>query len=431
MWNVLHLPSSAVRSRLRRGLGIRSGETELQSSPKSDVRKRPLPILYVINSLDIGGAELHLTRMLQRLDRNEWAPAIYTIVRRGTMADVAERNGVPVYSTSIPDRLRGRDMLSRTARLTLAVFQLVWHLARHKPRLVHFFLPVSYLIGLPATFIAHVLTPFRGALPLRVMSRRSLNRYQLTRPFIRRVERLLHGGCSAVIGNSRAVVGELEAEGVRPDRLRLIYNGIEVTPAEPAATASRRAPLSLPEDAVVITQVANLIPYKGHADLLEAFAKLRSAAASDAVLCLVGRDDGIGPQLVDQARSLGIAEQVKWMGVREDVADILAASDIGVLSSHEEGFSNAILEGMAAGLPMVVTRVGGNPEAVLDGETGFVVEPRDPEGLAQALGRLTDNPDLRRRMGEAGRQRAADHFSLTRCVEDYERLYASLNGSQG
>ena len=101
------------------------------------------------------------------------------------------------------------------------------------------------------------------------------------------------------------------------------------------------------------------------------------------------------------------------------------------MSSHEEGFSNAVLEGMSAGLPMVVTRVGGNPEAVIDAETGFVVEPHDPEGLAEALIRLIADPALRRHLGEAARNRVETHFGLERCVAEYERVYASLVGDNG
>lgn len=387
---------------------------------------RPLPILYVIGSLKVGGAEGHLARVVPALDRERWQPSIYTLHRRGVLAEAVERGGVPVYSPPIPPSLQGRGTLPRVARHIWVFGQLVRHLMRKRPWLVHYFLPASYLIGLPATFVAHALTAFTGKLPVRVMSRRSLNLYQRDRPVLGRLERLLHGGCSAVIGNSHAVVAELEAEGVRPERLRLIYNGIEVPPANRLDGSAKRAELGLSDDALVIVQVANLIPYKGHADLLEAFAKLCREVDGEIVLCLAGRDDGIGAELAAKARALGIVGRVEWLGVRHDVAEILAIADIGVLSSHEEGFSNAVLEGMAAGLPMVVTRVGGNPEAVLDGETGFVVAPHDPAGLAEALSRLSADPALRRRLGAAARERLEKHFSLGRCLEDYERLYGSL-----
>lgn len=397
----------------------------------TETRVGARPLLFVIGSLDIGGAEGHLARVVPRLDRAVWAPAIFTLVRRGALADALERQGVPVHGTHFPDFLRGRDVASRTLRLVLMFAQLVGHLLRRKPCLVHYFLPASYLVGLPATFVAHALTLFSGRLPRRVMSRRSLNLYQRKYPLLARLERLLHKGCSVVVGNSRAVLAELEAEGIPRGRLELIYNGIDMPPEERGDRGALRAALGLPESAVVVTQVANLIPYKGHADLLDAFATARAAASVELALCLVGRDDGIGAELAAKAEALGLAGCVAWLGARDDVAAILAASDVGVLSSHQEGFSNAVLEGMAAGLPMVVTRVGGNPEAVIDGDTGLVVEPRDSAGLAEALVRLAEDAALRRRLGAAARRRVEADFSLARCRDRYERLYASLVDIEG
>jgi glycosyltransferase involved in cell wall biosynthesis len=110
----------------------------------------------------------------------------------------------------------------------------------------------------------------------------------------------------------------------------------------------------------------------------------------------------------------------------EDVGPCLAAADIGVLSSHEEGFSNAVLEGMAAGLPMLVTDVGGNAEAVLDGEHGHVVPARDPSALAARLVALALDPAQRRRFGAAAKARAQDCFSVDACVSQYLQMYRKL-----
>jgi glycosyltransferase involved in cell wall biosynthesis len=119
-------------------------------------------------------------------------------------------------------------------------------------------------------------------------------------------------------------------------------------------------------------------------------------------------------------------DQISFFGSRDDVADILAASDIGILASHQEGFSNAVLEGMAAGLPMVVTDVGGNAEAVLDGVTGLVVPARDPRRLAQAITQLAHDKQRRVAFGTAGRQRAAECFSQEQCKRRYDVLYRGL-----
>jgi glycosyltransferase involved in cell wall biosynthesis len=124
--------------------------------------------------------------------------------------------------------------------------------------------------------------------------------------------------------------------------------------------------------------------------------------------------------------SLQIAANVSFLGLRSDVADILWVSDIGILSSHEEGFSNSILEGMAARLPMIVTDVGGNAEAVIDGECGFVVPPHDPGRLAGAIEILARDPALRTAFGIAGRRRIEQRFTLEKCVDAYDALYSGL-----
>jgi glycosyltransferase involved in cell wall biosynthesis len=144
-------------------------------------------------------------------------------------------------------------------------------------------------------------------------------------------------------------------------------------------------------------------------------------------LLLAGRDqDRIQGRLRTQAKELGIARHVRWLGERRQVADLLRASDIGLLCSHEEGLSNSVLEGMAAGLPMIATSVGGNPEAVQHGLTGLLVPPRDSNVLGNAILELANDPDKRRAMGAAGRNRVADCFSLQACVARYEALYRAL-----
>ena len=235
----------------------------------------------------------------------------------------------------------------------------------------------------------------------------------------------------ALLGNAQAVVQDLLDEGAPPDRVRLIYNGIDA--GRFAAGEARierrrtlRAALGLPDDRVVLACVANLFPYKGHADLLDALALLGAEFAARATLLLIGRDSGARAALESQAARLGLSASVRFLGERGDVPDLLAASDIGVLASHEEGFSNAVIEGMAAGLPMVVSNVGGNAEAVIDGECGHVVPARDSAALAKALALLIRDPGRRQMMGDSARRRVTSSFSLDACVAAYEALYEEL-----
>jgi glycosyltransferase involved in cell wall biosynthesis len=235
---------------------------------------------------------------------------------------------------------------------------------------------------------------------------------------------------TAVLGNSRSVMKELEVEGVNADRLGLIYNGLDLAQL-PATTRRRtRALLGIREATLVFVNVANLIPYKGHLDVVEAFGRLEGRIQDDWKLLVIGRDDGAGQAIKALAVSRGIAGKISYLGSRKDVLELLTASDIGLLASHQEGFSSAVIEGMYAGLPMIVTDVGGNAEAVIDGETGIVVPPHDAVSLGEAIVRLATDPVLRGNYGASGRRRVEAHFSLDSCVSGYEALYRGLQAGQ-
>lgn len=367
-----------------------------------------IPLAVVINSLESGGAEGHLLGVLPRLDVARFAVSLFPLRPGGALASAFVDRGVRVV-----EEQRGR--IGSLARFAGEV-------RRDRP-LVHCFLPEAYLFGSGIALM-------QGASGC-IMSRRSRNHYQSRHPVAAWVERRLHRRMDALLGNSRAVVQDLLDEGAPPDRVRLIYNGIDA--GRFAAGEARlerrrtlRAELGLPDDRVVLTCVANLFPYKGHADLLDALALLGAGFAARATLLLIGRDAGARAALEAQAARLGLSASVRFLGERGDVPDLLAASDIGVLASHEEGFSNAVLEGMAAGLPMVVSDVGGNAEAVTDGECGHVVPARAPAALARALADLIGDAGGRQTMGEAARRRVAASFSLDACVAAYEALYEEL-----
>jgi glycosyltransferase involved in cell wall biosynthesis len=132
-------------------------------------------------------------------------------------------------------------------------------------------------------------------------------------------------------------------------------------------------------------------------------------------------------ELACLADNNGIGAKLLWLGVRDDIPDLLGAADLGLLSSHQEGFSNALLELMAAGLPVVATDVGGNREAVIDGETGILVPPRSPNALAQAIVDLANDAEARTRFGAAGRRRVSQEFSLDSCVEHYDQLFSAVS----
>ncbi len=367
-------------------------------------------ILVVVPQLLVGGTELHLLRVLPALDRRTFQVSVFTTQGPGELDAAFREAGLSVISGTgrLPGRIRG----------ILSGLPLVALLRRMRPDVVHFFLPEAYLVG----GLAALLTG-QGK---RVMSRRSLNHYSRARPFVRWLESRLHRRMHAVVGNSRAVLDELTAEGVPPQRLGLIRNGIEAARFAQVDRATARGMLQIPEASLVLAMVASLLPYKGHADLLEALGRVRERLPEGWLPLVAGRDAGLEAGLRARAEALGIGGRIRWLGEVADVPTLLQAADLGLLCSHEEGFPNAVLEGMAAGLPMIVTDVGGCPEAVQDGVTGRVVPPRDPAALGDAIAELAAAPESRAAMGAAGQNRVAAEFSMEACVAGYERLYHAV-----
>lgn len=378
----------------------------MQSKPA----KKNADILYVIGSLDLGGAERHLVQIAPALKKMGWTPTIYCLTHCGVQSTELERQGITVIGP--PVNINAVSFL-RSLALIASCVKLLGILIRHRPRIVHFFLPLAYVAGAPLSIVT--------AIPIRVMSRRSLNFYQRRYPLISWFERKLHRHMTSVLGNSRAVINDLLAENVDPVRTKLIYNGIDLTPFAQPSFAKKDASAPL-----IFIIVANLIPYKGHADLIEAFASISHALSNDWELWCVGRDDGLKEDLEQLAMTKNVDRNIKFLGAHTDVHSLLASADIGILCSHEEGFSNAILEAMAAGLPVVATDVGGNAEAIVHDETGLIVPPRDSAALGQALLKLALAADIRREMGRRGRERVQQRFSLKECAQTYSSLYTDL-----
>ncbi len=201
--------------------------------------------------------------------------------------------------------------------------------------------------------------------------------------------------------------------------LRTIHNGIDPLPPTRSRRSVRRL-LNLAEDEPVVICVGRLVPLKRHDLLIDAFHRL--PGADRARLLLVG-DGPCRERLQRQIAALGLARRVRLLGARDDVPDLLAAADVFCLSSDTEGLSCSILEAMAAGLPAVVTAVGGNAELVRDGQTGFIVPPGDAATLALRLEELLGDPLLRQRYAHHASRRVRSHFSAAGNLRQYLLLY--------
>lgn len=377
-------------------------------------------VCVVIGSLEVGGTERHLLQVLPALVRRGLRCMVTTLTHAGPLAEPMRDGGVEVIAPPHSETIRRLPRGPRRAvAWPVASVALVDTLRRHRPALVHHHLPAAYLVGVPCAALA--------AVPRQVMSRRCLNVYQAKYPVLARIERSMHGRMKAIVGNSRAIVGELEAEGAPRDRIALVPNGVTLDrfAGLPSQEAARQR-LELPKDATVAVMVANLNHHKGHADVIDALGGLGERLPRDFVLVCAGRDDGIGKDLALRAHAAGIGARVRFIGPRNDVPAVLAAADFAISASHQEGSSNAVLEAMAAGLPVIGTAIGGTPEAVTDGVHGRLVPPTDPAAMAAAIAELALSPATRRTMGDRAAAKIRSEYAMEACVDRYVAIYGAV-----
>jgi len=235
-----------------------------------------------------------------------------------------------------------------------------------------------------------------------------------------------------VFAVSQGVRRGYAALGIRNTKFRVRYIGVPLGAAERARQAVRQE-FGLRRDDIVVACIAFHGPIKGVDVLLRALAEMAGRCPALRVLQIGGESrPGETAELQALAAELGVSQRVIWAGLRNDVPDLLAACDIYCQPSRAEGLGLAILEAMAAGLPVAATSVGGIPEAVVDEGTGLLVPPEDPPALASALQRLGDDAALRRSLGQAGRERVRENFDLrvqtARLVDDYEYCLDTMAG---
>ncbi len=371
-------------------------------------------VLYVIGSLAVGGAESQMILLIKELSCQGWGCNLFALEARGPFRDVLKRYSVKMYDGGYNSAAPFR---KRIGSFICAVFRLYRVVRRTQPDILHAYLPLTSFIGAACGKLAGIRKI--------ITSRRALgthqDRYAFWKPFDRIAGLLSHH----ITVNSEAVRQDaIKRDDVDPKKLVLIYNGVDPRRFD-APTKERRTmrtTLGLTDRDTGVVMVGNLIPYKGHEDFIHALPKTIKSRA-DVYVYLVGENRGIRPRLEQLVRQLNLSDKVRFLGRRDDVPEILMAMDIFVLASHEEGFSNALLEAMVAGLPVVATDVGGNREALKNGDAGLLVPPRSPEALAAGLSELLDNSDRRRMLAASAKTRVVDHYSVAKMTEAHLHLY--------
>jgi len=361
-------------------------------------------LFLMIDTLRTGGSERQFAALAQALDPGTINIGLGCLRRTGAflegLGELAEFDVGGSFFTFRAHRAR---------------FALARHLRAQKVAIAHSFDFYSNLMMIPVARFAGV--------PIVIGSHRQLG--DLLSPFQFYGQDMVFRLCDRVVCNSQAAAAQLVNRGLPNRKVVVIPNGL---PPEAFADAEPALPRS--PGVVRVGMIGRMNdPVKNYPAFLGAAAKL--AAKFPMLEFLLVGDGPLRPKLEAMARGLGLGERAKFLGERHDIRAVLAATDISVVTSLSESLSNAILESMAAGVPVVATRVGGNPELIRDGETGLLVPPGNEDGLVEALERLLEQPSLRAEYGQRGRELASANFTLDQMRKRYEQLYRSLLMEKG
>jgi glycosyltransferase involved in cell wall biosynthesis len=360
----------------------------------------------------IGGTERQFVYLAKGLDKSRFDIRVGCLSKRGEFLKDIEAMNLPVAEYPIkslysPRMLRGQWRFARDLR-------------RQNIRLVHAYGFYPNIFSVPAARIAGCITiasvrdtgVFTSQIKLKTLSHRTACRL-----------------ADRVIANSSAVRNWLVSLGMDQNHIDVIPNGIAVNERlTRARDFSIRHELGIDPKVPLIAVISRLNPGKGIEYLLKAAVIVREQFPEVRFLIVGGSyfEPAYKPSLELLARELNVANTVLFTGERNDIQQLLQEVNISVLPSLSEGLSNSLLESMAAGLPVIATNVGGNPEIVQDGKTGFLVPARDEKALSDAIVRVLKAPELGERFGQAGYERVSKHFSLAATVRKTEELYTML-----
>jgi glycosyltransferase involved in cell wall biosynthesis len=388
--------------------------------------ERKIRVLQLIDSLVVGGAERVVLMLALNMNRERFEVIPCTLRGGGPLENDLKAAGIPYRILGIPRRsiLSGPFFVVNLRQTLRALVETLRELSID---IIHAHLSETTLLsvlagrragvrGVCATVHSVVMIDQRG----RLSPREWLQRMAIDRMFAR---------ADYIIAVSNGVSGAIRSHTRIPwERILTIPNGVEPNPfALREGRHTLRRMLDLPHDRPLVVTVGRLTREKGHSYLQTALA---SIPASQRPLTLIVGDGPERDELESRNRIMGLAEDIRFLGHRRDVPGLLAAADLFVLPSLWEGLPLVLLEAMAAGLPAVVTAVGGNPEVVEDGVSGVLVPAGDQQALAAAMLSLLHNPLRRQQMGQAARQRFDRYFSLQRFIEAHERLYGEMLAQQ-
>lgn len=376
-------------------------------------------LVKFVTLFGVGGTEKQVMNLAARLDRERYDLSFGCLKLWGELLDELERQQLKV--TEYPLRSFYRPKAWRQ------MLRFASSLRRGRAQIVHSYNFYANVFSIPAARLAGV--------PCVVASIRDMGAYMT--PAQQKVQKFVCRFADKVVVNAGAIRDWLVAQGYAPEKIEVIRNGLDLSRygARSDGAALRRQ-FWIPPHVPLVVMLSRLNPQKGIEYFLEAAALVRRRCP-EAHFLVVGEayintdgvfrpDEVYRKALQQQAVALGISDHTRFTGMRSDVPEILAAAAVSVLPSFSEGISNTLLESMAAGAPVVATRVGGTPEIIEDGKHGLLVQPGDAKALADAICAVLEKPFLAAHLSNEARRRVEAEFSFDNMVNETEGLYGAL-----
>lgn len=390
------------------GITMRSSNSSISESGAP-----PLSVYKFLAQFGLGGTEMQVLGLARQFNSTQYALSFGCLRAGGTIARDYGAHGwnVAEYPIRRFASIRAGRELLRLAR----------ELKVRSPKVLHSYNFYANVFSIPAARMAGV--------PCVIASIRDMGVY-LT-PNQLRVQRMVCQMADRIIVNAEAIRDWLIAGGYTAEKILVVRNGVDIPVLENRSIRTRiRDELGIPSNAKVVMMVSRLNPQKGVEYLIEAVPEILKeipeawfVIVGDVVMESAEEERKYCEGIVAKARELGVSERVVFTGLRRDVPHLLAAADLSVLPSLSEGLPNAVIEAMAAGLPVVASRVGGIPELIHQGHTGLLVPPGDIAALAKSMIALLANPFLRRRIGESARRHIQSEFSFQKMYQETIAIY--------
>tara|TARA_A100001388_G_scaffold270483_1_gene248022 strand:- start:422 stop:1576 length:1155 start_codon:yes stop_codon:yes gene_type:complete len=366
-------------------------------------------VIIVIDSLDGGGAESQVIKLAYGLKKENINVTLFplrsggTLTKQATDLDIELIEGNLQSSRNIKSFVKGFILLCKTIRLK-------------NPAIVHAFLPLSNFFGSLAGLISsakYTITSRRGLIKLNYIKKRW-----------RLIDKISNFLSNKIIVNSEAIIDEMiNIDSVDLDKVICIRNGIDLEKfnVKDYCINDIRSAFSLSNSDFAWAKVANFSSIKGHKDLINAFKNIHTKYNSK--LFLIGKDNGTLSELKDLVLTLDLDSKIKFLGFRDDIPEILLAMDGYICASHTEGFSNAILEAMASGLPIVATKVGGNSEIIKNKKNGLLVKSKDINAITRAMIKIMEDSHLSQKLSKDALKTVNQKYNTKKMVKSYIDVY--------